>query len=443
MRIGIVGGGAAGLTAAYRLAQAGHHVEVFEAAPELGGQGGTFIVEGARLERFYHHFFHSDSYALGLVNELGLGDRLLWAPDRSGYFYGGRVYPFVSPRDLLRFKPLSWWARLIFGLQTLYLLYLGDWRKLERVTAFDWLLRWRNRAVYDVMWGALLRSKFGEFADRVSMAWLWGKLNARRGKSIAQRSQALAYLDGSLQLLFDALAERITTLGGQVHTSSPAVRVLVQDGVAAGLRVRQGDAEREIAFDAVILTVPSPIALQLAPSLPVDYAAQLSALDYEGVLVLAMTLDRSVIPCYWLSLPEEEIPMVVAVEHTHFVPPTAYGGKHILYLSRYLRADHPDFALDAEALLDAYLPHIQRLNPAFRRAWVAQVWLFKDAHAQPIIEPGYSQRIPAHRTPIAGLFLANTTQIYPEDRGVNYSVLLGETIATIVQGGEARASTLW
>jgi protoporphyrinogen oxidase len=443
MRIGIVGGGVAGLAAGYRLSLAGHQVTVFEAASELGGQAGTFLVAGARLERFYHHFFRSDRVALGLVEELGLGDRLVWAPDRSAYFHDGRVYPFVSPTDLLRFKPLSWPSRLVFGLQTAYLLFGANWRNLEQVTARDWLLKWGTRSVYDVIWGALLRAKFGDYANRVSMAWLWGKLNARRGKSVGARRQALAYLKGSFQILVDALAERIVASGGAVCTSARVQQVLVSEGAARGLRVERDGQTQEHAFDRIILTTPSPTVLELAPDLPAPYREQLASLPYEGAMVLVLALDRSLAPSYWLSLADPEIPMVVAVEHTHFVPPEEYGGRHIIYFGRYLPADHPDFGLDAQALLTAYEPYIRRLNPRFDRSWVVNAWLFKDPYGQPVIEPGYSQRIPAHRTPIENLYLANTTQIYPEDRGVNYSVLLGEVIAQIVQGGEARASLLW
>lgn len=443
MRIGIVGGGVAGLTAGYRLSLAGHEVAIFEAAPELGGQAGTFRIAGTRLERFYHHFFHSDRVALDLVRELGLSERLIWAPDRSAYWADGRIYPFVSPTDLLRFRPLSWPSRLAFGLQTAYLLFAGDWRRLERITAREWLLQHGTRQVYDVIWGSLLRSKFGDYADRVSMAWLWGKLHARRGKSVGARREALAYLQGSFQVLIDALAQRIAAQGGVVHTSATVRRVLVSDQAARGLLIEMAGQPQEQTFDQVIITAPSPTALDLAPELSDPYRQQLASLRYEGAQVLVLALDRSLIPCYWLSLADPAIPMVVAVEHTRFVPPAEYGGRHIVYLGRYLPAEHPDFQLDAQALLKVYEPYIRQINSRFDPGWVVGAWLFKDRYGQPIIEPGYSQRIPAHRTPIENLYLANTTQIYPEDRGVNYSVLLGEVIAQVVQGGEARASLLW
>jgi protoporphyrinogen oxidase len=444
MYIGIVGGGIAGLTAGYRLSQAGHRVAVFEALPVLGGQAGTFPIEGTRLEYYYHHLFQSDHAAAGLIEELGLAPKLAWLSSKMGYFHGGRIYDFVSPMDLLRFRPLPFPSRIVLGLQSLWLQTFGDWRKLERITAKEWVLKWGGRAIYEVIWGALLRGKYGEYADQVSMAWLWGKLVVRRSlKGSSLRKETLGYMMGSFQQLTDALAARILAMDGEICTSSSVERVLVSDGVAKGILARQGDELVPREFDAVILTVPSPVVLRMVPDLPEDYAAPLKALRYQGVMALVLQLDRSLSRIYWLSISAPDMPFVGAIEHTNYVGPEHYNGARILYLSNYLSADDPRFGLSKEDLLAYYTPYVQRISPAFDASWVKESWLFKDACGQPVIGTNYSSQIPDHRTPIRGLYLANTSQIYPEDRGINYSVRLGEAISEIVQGREARVSQRW
>ena len=72
------------------------------------------------------------------------------------------------------------------------------------------------------------------------------------------------------------------------------------------------------------------------------------------------------------------------------------------------------------------------MNPGFAETWVRRLWRHVEPAAQPIVTVGYAQRIPPVRTPARGLFLANTTQVYPEDRGTNYSVDLGNRIAATV-----------
>lgn len=442
MRIGIVGGGIAGLTAGHRLAAAGHDVTLFEAESELGGQAGTFAIAGTRLERFYHHLFHSDTTVLDLIEELGLGDRMVWNENRAGYLYGGHVYDLATPLDLLRFGPLPFHARIILGLQTLWLQQFGDWRKLEKLTAKEWVLKHGPRSIYDVVWGALLQSKFGDYADQVSMAWLLTKIQVRRSSN-REFGETLGYMMGSFQLLIDALGHSIEEHGGQVHLSSPVERVLIENGRIQGLAVRKADDLREHRFDAVIMTVGSPVVLRIAPDLPEELRSLLASQVYQGAQVMVLELNSSLVPYYWLSVPEPGIPFVVTLEHTNFVREEHYQGRRIVYIGSYLSPDHPQYALSQEELLALYTPYLQQLNPDFAPSWVIHSWLFRDPYGQPIITPNYSTQMPPHLTGIEGLYLANTTQIYPEDRGINYAVFLGNTIATIVQGGEARASNRW
>ncbi|MDH4209084.1 MAG: FAD-dependent oxidoreductase, partial [Anaerolineae bacterium] len=166
MKIGVIGGGLTGLTAAYELAKGGHEVVVFEREPYLGGQAATFEVAGALLERYYHHIFTGDKDIIALIDELGLTGRMLWLASRVGIFYEGKIYDFVTPMDLLGFRPLGFFQRLRAGLITLYLQRFGDWQKLEDFTAEEWIRRYAGRQAYEIIFRPLLRAKFGEFSDQ-------------------------------------------------------------------------------------------------------------------------------------------------------------------------------------------------------------------------------------------------------------------------------------
>ncbi|MFQ5934722.1 MAG: FAD-dependent oxidoreductase, partial [Dehalococcoidia bacterium] len=187
MNIGIIGAGAAGLAAAYELVKRGHRPFVYEASPRIGGQASTFDVGGGRLERGYHHLFTSDTYMVDLIHEMGLGHKLAWIESKVGFYYNGKVYDFVTPMDLLRFTPISLVDRIRLGLVSLYLQRTKNWRKFEGVTASEWIKKWAGRRNHDVVWGPLLRGKFGDSADEVGMAWFWGKIYLRfasRGKGM-------------------------------------------------------------------------------------------------------------------------------------------------------------------------------------------------------------------------------------------------------------------
>lgn len=236
MRVGIIGGGAAGLAAAYELTKRGHYAEVFERAPFLGGQASTFTVGGGQLERGYHHLFVSDVAITELIHELGLGDKLAWLESKVGLYHGGTIWSFSTPMDLLRFKPLSMLQRLRVGWWTFVLQKTKNWRKFEDVTARDWLVKHMGAQAYRVIWEPLLRGKFGDYYDQVSMTWIWGKIYLRvasRGKGM--QKERLGYPMGSFGEVFDVLGERVSQQGGDVHISAGVNRILVEDNNATGL----------------------------------------------------------------------------------------------------------------------------------------------------------------------------------------------------------------
>ena len=430
MRVQIVGAGVAGLSEAYRLLQMGHEVEVWEARPEVGGQVITFPTAGDRIEAFYHHLFTNDRDIVELVEELGLGGRMTWRESKLGFFSGGRIYPFVTPGDLLRFTPLPLPDRVRLGLAGLYLRYQSDWRRYEKLTAREWIRRHAGGKAYDVVWGPLLRGKFGRYADEVGMAWYWGKVHLRfasRKGGVSQK-ELLGYLLGSFAVYIEALADRIRDLGGKITCGAPVEGIAQEGGRAVGVRVG-GELRRG---DAVLLTVPNSAVLRLAPGLPEEYSAILRSVRYQWATCLILALDRPLTNTYWCNIGDRDIPFVACVEHTNFIEPERYGGQHLVYLSNYVEDSSPYIQMDEDAIWETYLPYVKKLNPAFQPSWVTQRWLFKDPGGQPLIGRFYSRSVPPHRTPMPGLWLANTTQIYPEDRGQNYSIRMGQQVAKLI-----------
>ncbi len=429
MKIAIVGGGVAGLTAANDLIQKGHDVAVFEKEKALGGQLGTFDMDGVPLEQFYHHIFRGDKDVIDLINEMGLGERLAWLPSRMAFYYGGRTYPFVTPGDLLRFKPLRIIDRLRLGLASLSLQRRSDWQKLEGITAKEWIIKNTGRRTYDVVWGPLLKSKFGEKAGEISMAWFWGRIHVRmgsRGKGMSQ--EVLGYLQGSFGQLTDRLAEKIRDKGGRIMVSSPVTQINIASGKVTGIDTPAGSFPAE----TVVVTTASDAFAGMASGLPADYLARLKGFLYQAAQCLVLVLDKPLTSNYWLNVADETIPFLAIVEHTNYVSPDNYNNKHIIYLPQYLSRSSPWLQMNREQLLDKSLPFLTRFNPGFRPDWVEQSFLFRDLAAQPVVPVNYSKLVLSHQTPVNGLYLANTTQIYPEDRGINYSVRLGHKVSALI-----------
>lgn len=445
MRIAVIGAGVTGLVAARILGREGHACDVYERWPGLGGQAATLDVgEGHLLERYYHHLFTSDTHMTALCEELGMPDEIEWLPSSVAFFAQGRLWPFVTPLDLLRFRPLSPASRIRMGLAVLAIQRGGsDITPYERVTAKVWITKRMGRSAWENIWGPLLRGKFGSRAEDISMGWLWKKLVLRRevkGQDLA--GERLGYPRHSFERVFAALRDEIEAAGGRVMIDRPAARLEPGLRVTAGApgSFRTGTDPRAFEplgeperYDAVLATVPNDVFLELAGDMVEPaYAERLRSIEYHTALCLLLELDRTFGPYYWTNVADTELPFVGLVEHTNLVSAERYDGRRFLYVANYVEPGDPLLDLSPEELIGRYTPGLRKVNPAFDASWVRERWLFREAAAQPIVTVGYRDRIPPLRTGVPGLVLANTTQVYPEDRGTNYAVRLGEDAARAV-----------
>jgi len=441
MHIGIVGGGIAGLTAAYRLASAGQRVTLWERANKLGGQATSFEVADGALEYFYHHLFQSDTDITALIEELGLGHRLMWLPSDVGYFANGRILPLNGALDLLRLDILPFHDRIRVGLVTAYLQRVRDWKPFEEVTAEAWLRQALGSRAYEATFGAQLEAKFGRYASEIAMVWFWGKIWLRTtSRRSPLEGEKLGYPLGSFGSIVDALAGASRAQGAVLNTGADPSSIRQTEDGRWTMEFENGNASQ--VYDRIIVTTPSPIFARLVPGLSDAYKRKITSLEYEAAVVALIELDRQLSSTYWMNIADPALPFTAVIEHTNFVSPVHYGGRHYVYLSKYLETDHPYFAKDSDELIDEYCMYLTRINPAFDKSWISKWWVFRERAAQPIITKNYSTRLPGHRTPLENLYLANTSQIYPEDRGTNYSVRLGNRIAATVVD-DARSGLPW
>lgn len=415
MEYGILGGGALGLVAAYRLVQRGHRVTIYEREPVAGGLAAGFKVGDAWLEKFYHHIFRTDTAITAMIDELGLGSKLLWPRPRTVTLWGGKVYQLDSPLTVLQFPPLSpvERVRLAAALAYLKVMPVGP---MEGKRAAPWLRRWMGEGPYRVVWGPLLRGKFGATAEEIALSWFWARIH--------DRTTELGYLRGGFQAVYDRLVERIEAGGGTVNLG---VAVTEVRPAAAGKLTVTTDAG-EATFDRVISTLPPRLLCRLAPDLPADYRERHDWGRAYGAHCLILALDRSLTDSYWMNINDPGFPFLALVEHTNYMPKADYGGRHLIYLGNYRPMDDPLFTQSKEEILAEFLPHLSRINPAFTPDWVTESWSVAAPFAQPIVTVDYKDHIPPFDTPIAGLYEASMFQVYPHDRGQNYSIVLAEEL---------------
>ena len=418
-RYAVLGGGALGLTAALRLTQRGQPVTVIERERLPGGLAAGFRVgsqpDAPWLEKFYHHVFRSDQHVIGLIDELGLGEDLVWRRPRTVVLWDEGLHQLDSPMSLLRFAPLPAADRIRMGAGLAFLRALPNGRRLEGQTASAWIRRWMGSGSYGVVWGPLLDAKFGEAANEIALPWFWARVH--------DRTAELGYLRGGFQRLYDRLAERIGDAGGDLRFGTAVERVERDE---SSFRVHLGDETLEA--DAVISTLATRLTARLVPELPEAWRARHEWGRAFGAHCLVLALDRPLTDAYWINVNQPGFPFLVLVEHTNYMDPADYGGRHLVYLGNYRPMDDPIFSAPKEQILAQFLPHLSAFNSAFDASWVTDSWSFAAPFAQPIVTVHYREHIPPFRTPIPGLYVANMFQVYPHDRGQNYSIDLAQRL---------------
>ena len=429
-RICIIGGGFTGLAAGLELASAGLPVTIFEKEEELGGLAGSFRVGDQRLEKFYHHWFTNDRYIMQLVKRLGVEDRVVLRESRTGMYYAHHFFKLSSPLDVLRFTPLGFVNRLRLGVGALAARRVEHWKELESITAKDWLIRLFGRGVYDVVWEPLLIGKFGDVFPEISAVWFWNKLKLRGGSRGKGGAEQLAYYRGGFAALADVVASEIRRLGGEIRTGVAVTGLEVRNGRITRVNSTDGSFEAE----AVIVTTPLPVAADLlAPHVPASYTAELRRIRYLSNVCLVLELDRSLSDLYWMNVNDPSFPFVGIIEHTNFEPASSYGGRHIVYLSKYLPPDAELYRMPDSELVEFSVAAIKRMFPKFSREWVMDYHVWRADYSQPIIEKNYSSLIPGMETPAGNVLLSTMAQVYPEDRGTNYAVRGGLEAAALLK----------
>jgi protoporphyrinogen oxidase len=427
LNLAVVGAGIAGLSAAYDLLGAGHRVTLYEGDSQTGGLATGFCDEGWEwpLERFYHHLFTSDKSIIGLVDELGMSDRLFFRRPVTSVLYKGQIIPFDSPQAWITFPGFNWLDVARFGLVSAYLRFTSPWRSLEQETADHWLRRWYGDKIYEMVWRPLLIGKFGPHYQAANMAWMWARLKVR--------SPRLGYFVGGFQAFVDRLTAAVCERGGTIILNTPVQAI--QPQANGGLALTIG-GRPEIVDGSLVTTAPHLLS-RMAPTLPADYLGNLKQLQSMGAVVLVLALKQQLMEkTYWLNLPaaspdksQNDIPFLALVEHTNYMDKSHYGGDHIVYCGDYVVPDHLYLDMpqaEVEQLFTAALP---QFNREFRPQWIRKSWLFRTRYAQPVPVVNHSRLIPDLKTPIANLYFASMSQVYPWDRGTNYAVEIGRRVA--------------
>lgn len=421
-RWAVVGGGLLGMELARQLQAAGHAVTLIEAAPHLGGLADAWQLGDVTWDRHYHVILLSDARLRELIGTLGLTDELRWVETKTGFYTDGKLHSMSNAVEFLKFPPLGLLNKFRLAATILRASRIRDWKGLERVPVVDWLRRWSGRRTTEKIWLPLLRAKLGENYQHASAAFIWAiiaRMYAARRTGL--KKEMFGYVRGGYARILDHFSYLLQATGVTVRECARVAQV-VGDGF--GLEVEYEDGTSE-AFDRVVVTAAAPVAAKICLGLSDEERTKLLALRYQGIVCASVLMKKPLAKFYVTNI-TDPAPFTAVIEMTTLVDPAEFGGRHLVYLPKYVSPDDPLFEQPDQKIRDSFLDALAKMYPHFSPDDVLAFRVSRVRNVLAVSTLDYSANLPPMRTSVPGLSIVNSAHIVNGTLNVNETLQLAD-----------------
>jgi protoporphyrinogen oxidase len=208
---------------------------------------------------------------------------------------------------------------------------------------------------------------------------------------------------------------------GELRLQTPVTKVIIENGAVRGVETAKGFEN----FDTVISTIPLPYIPKLIPDLPSTILTQFKSVKNIAVVCVIVKLRKPLTENFWLNTNDPEMDIPGIVEYSNLRPLE----NSIVYVPFYMPGEHPKFSEPDDAFLEKVRKYFKKINPNLKDEDFLDIRASRYRFAQPIGVPGYLETIPNAKLPIDGLWVADTSYYYPEDRGISESIDFGRKMA--------------
>ena len=414
-----------GLTLALRMAKQGHRVTLVEAAPVLGGLASVWNLGDIVWDRHYHVTLLSDSRLRNLISELDLEDKMKWVETKTGFYTGGKFYSMSDTKEFLSFPPLNLIEKLRLGGTIFYASKIKNWKRLEKLTVEKWLRRWSGNSVFAKIWEPLLKCKLGEAYKKTAASFIWAHTSRMyKARRTGLKKEMFGYVEGGYRTIIERLEEELRRLGVTIKTGCPTSSVAKQsDG---SFQVQFASDEADARFDRVVMTTPNAILERTCPDLSEEEKSKFSSVSYLGIVCASLLLKKPLSVYYVTNLTDDWVPMTAVIEMTTIVDPAELGGHSLVYLPKYVPAEHEMFDKSDEEVRESFLSALERMYPEFSREDVAAFEISRVRNVMAIPTLRYSEQLPPMNSSVEGLYVVNSSYILKGNLNVNESITIAE-----------------
>lgn len=435
----IVGGGMLGMTLAYRMALEGKQVTLIEAAPQLGGLVSTWELGDVQWERYYHVILLSDSRLRNLLEELGLTDELRWVETKTGFFTDGKLYSMSNTAEFLGFPPLTLIEKLRLGGTIFYASKIRNWKRLEKIPVADWLRRWSGKGTFKKIWEPLLKAKLGESYKRTAASFIWAHISRMyKARRTGLKKEMFGYVHGGYRTVIERLTEKLIELDVEIKTSCPTSSIVRHE--AGHFSITSNECSGE--YDRVVVTTPNSVAHRICPQLSTVETQKLQATEYLGICCASMLLKNPISPYYVTNITDSWVPMTAVIEMTNIVEVSETSGRSLVYLPKYVPADHEMFDRTDEEIKESFITALEKMYPEFSRDDIEAFRISRTRSVMAIPTLRYSETLPPMKTSVPGMYLVNSSYILKGNLNVNETITIAEHALAEVLASEMQARRL-
>ena len=168
-------------------------------------------------------------------------------------------------------------------------------------------------------------------------------------------------------------------------------------------------------FDKALLTIDCPEVIKIAgieSGSMEPYWEKVGDVKYMGVICLLLVIKHPLSPYYVINLLDKKLPFTGIVEVTNVVDSSCFGGRHIVYLPKYVTHEHQLNNQSDQMIIDLFIKQLKRVYPMLDNSAILHCRVLRERFVQPIQKLNSLNRAIGYQTPVPNLYLCNTSMIH-------------------------------